>query len=114
MIGFFMPEENKQNEMSAELSQKVTNIQDAVEDLSTQVKDIHNQMGEMQAQMREMYVAIVGDKKFGHTGLVNRVEDLEKTKKKWETKVNWMYGYVLGAGTLITVIFEFLKAKYFK
>lgn len=111
MIGFFMPDENKQNEMSLELSQKVTSLHDAVEDLSTQVTDIHEQMGEMQKQMREMYVAIVGDKKFGHEGLVNRVEKLEVTKKKWENKVAWLYGYVIGAGTLITVIFEVIKAR---
>jgi uncharacterized protein YoxC len=111
MIGFFMPEENKQNEMSAELSQKVSNIQDAVDDLSTQVKDIHQQTAEMQKQMSEMYTAIVGDKKFGHTGLVKRVEFLEDTKKKWERKVYWMYGYVFGAGTLITLFVEFIKSR---
>ena len=82
MIGFFMPEQNKQDDMSAELSQKVSNIQDTVQDLSTQIKDIHTGMAEMQMQMRQMYTAIVGDEKFGHEGLVSRVTALEKTKKK--------------------------------
>lgn len=104
-----MPE-NKQNEMS-ELSQKVSDLQESVEGLSSNISDIQDQLKDMQKHMSEMYTSIVGDKKFGHLGLVNRVENLEATKKKWESKVSWLYGYVIGAGTLITVFFEIIKNK---
>jgi len=107
-----MPE-NKQNEMS-ELSQKVSDLQESVEGLSTNITDIQDQLKDMQKHMSEVYTSIVGDKKFGHAGLVNRVEQLESTKRKWETKVNWLYGYVIGAGTLITIIFEIIKSKVSK
>jgi hypothetical protein len=100
-------ETKNEQSMSAELSQKVTHIQDSVTDLS-------GQFTEMQTQFREMYTAIVGDKKFGHSGLVQRVEILESTKKKWENKVSWLYGYVIGAGTLITVIYELIKNSLIK
>ena len=96
---------NKQNEeMSLELTEKVSHIQDKVDDLSTQVTDMHQ-------QMREMYNAIVGNQNFGQVGLVKRVESLEKTKAKWEKKIQWTYGYIFGAGTLITAIFELIKSR---
>jgi len=105
-----MPE-NKQNEMS-DLSQKVSDLQNSMDDVSTSITDMQDQLKDMQKHMNEMYVSIVGDKKFGHSGLVNRVEELETTKEKWEKKVFWLYGYVFGAGTLITLIFEFIKTRY--
>jgi hypothetical protein len=41
------------------------------------------------------------------------VESLETTKRKWENKVNWMYGYAFGAGSLLALGFELVK-NYFK
>jgi len=104
-----MPEQTNINlkngvDMAVDLSQKVSHIEDKMDDLSNEVR-------EMREQMKEIYTAIVGDKKFGHQGLVHRVEDLEKVKKKWENKVNWLYGYVLGAGTLLAVIIELVKSQ---
>ncbi len=106
-----MPE-NKQNEMSELISQKVSDLQQSMDGVSSSITDIQDQLKDMQKNMNEMYVSIVGDKKFGHTGLVNRVEELESTKKKWEHKVFWMYGYVFGAGTLITIFIEFIKTRF--
>ncbi len=91
--------------MVNELSQKVSQMQDTIVDLSKEVSDMHQ-------QMNKIYTAIVGDKNFGHTGLVERVESLERTKKKWESKVNWLYGYVFGAGAVFTLIYEFIKRKF--
>ena len=75
------------------------------------LKDVQSSVADMNGQMKEMYTAIVGDRKFGHVGLVQRVEKLEDTKKKWEGKVLWLYGYVVGAGTLVTIIFEIIKSR---
>jgi len=102
-----MPEQTNINlknsvDMAVDLSQKVSHIEDKMDDLSNEVR-------EMREQMKEIYTAIVGDKKFGHQGLVHRVENLETAKKKWENKVNWLYGYVLGAGTIIAGIIELIK-----
>jgi hypothetical protein len=90
--------------MVNELSQKVSQMQDTIVDLSTQVTDMHQ-------QMNKIYTAIVGDKDFGHKGLVERVENLESTKKRWERKMNWLYGYVFGAGAVLAAIYEFFKNK---
>jgi hypothetical protein len=93
-----------EDKMVNELSQKVSQMQDTITDLSSQVTDMHQQMS-------KIYTAIVGDKNFGHKGLVERVESLEMTKKKWERKMNWLYGYVFGAGAVLAVIYEFFKSK---
>ncbi len=90
--------------MVNELSQKVSQMQDTIVDLSSQVTDMHQQMS-------KIYTAIVGDKDFGHTGLVQRVESLESTKKKWENKINWLYGYAFGAGAVLAAIYELIKSK---
>jgi FtsZ-binding cell division protein ZapB len=89
--------------VSTDLNQKVTQIQDTVSDLSSQVTDMHQ-------QMNKIYTAIVGDKNFGHLGLVSRVERLEQVKKKWENKMNWLYGYVIGAGVVLAGVYELIKA----
>lgn len=97
--------------MSADLSQKVTHIEDMLKDLSSQISDMQNQMAGMQKNTNEIYTSIVGDEKFGHKGLVLRVRSLEDTKKKYEKKAVWVYGYIVGAGTLLTVFFELIKDK---
>jgi len=97
--------------MSADLSQKVTHIEDMLKDLSSQMSDMQNQMAGMQKNTNEIYTSIVGDEKFGHKGLVLRVRSLEDTKKKYEKKAVWVYGYIVGAGTLLTVFFELIKDK---
>jgi hypothetical protein len=90
-------------QMNNDLNVKVSQIQDTVADLSSQVTDMHQ-------QMNKIYTAIVGDKEFGHIGLVNRVEKLEQAKKKWESKMNWLYGYVIGAGVVLAGIYEIIKS----
>ncbi len=97
--------------MSADLAEKVTHIEDMLKDLSSQVSDFQNQMASMQKNTNEIYTSIVGDEKFGHKGLVVRVRSLEEAKKKYERKAVWVYGYIVGAGTLITVFFELIKDK---
>ena len=94
--------------MSADLAEKVTHM---LKDLSSQVSDFQNQMASMQKNTNEIYTSIVGDEKFGHKGLVVRVRSLEEAKKKYERKAVWVYGYIVGAGTLITVFFELIKDK---
>jgi len=99
-------ETNKTLDMSYDVAQKVTHIEDKVNDLSTEMK-------EMRELINKIYVSVTGDEEFGHKGLVKRVESLETTKKKWENKVNWMYGYAFGAGSLLALGFELVK-NYFK
>lgn len=88
--------------MSSEVAQKVTHIEDKMNDLTTEMR-------EMRELINKIYVSVTGDKEFGHKGLVERVEHLETTKKKWENKVNWMYGYAFGAGSLLALAFELIK-----
>lgn len=102
-----MPEQQTNNfDMGTDVAQKMTHIEDKVNDLSTEVK-------EMRDLINKIYVSITGDEEFGHKGLVKRVESLEITKKKWENKINWMYGYAFGAGSLLALGFELVK-NYFK
>lgn len=102
-----MPEQTNNNfDMSTDVAQKMTHIEDKVNDLSTEVK-------EMRDLINKIYVSITGDEEFGHKGLVKRVESLESTKKKWENKINWMYGYAFGAGSLLALGFELVK-NFFK
>jgi len=98
-----MPEQtNKNFDMGTDVAQKMTHIEDKVNDLSNEVK-------EMRELINKIYVSLTGDEEFGHKGLVKRVESLELTKKKWENKVNWMYGYAFGAGSLLALGFELVK-----
>ena len=102
-----MPEQQTNNfEMGTDVHQKMTHIEDKVNDLSNEVK-------EMRELINKIYVSITGDEEFGHQGLVKRVQSLEHTKKKWENKVNWMYGYAFGAGSLLALGFELVK-NFFK
>jgi uncharacterized protein (UPF0335 family) len=101
-----MPEQQTNNfEMGTDVAQKMTHIEDKVNDLSTEVK-------EMRELINKIYVSVTGDEEFGHKGLVKRVESLELTKKKWENKVNWMYGYALGVGSLLALGFELVKTFF--
>jgi len=86
-------------------------IEQKVDNLSTSLDSMHVQMVNMEGQVKEMYSALVGNKNFGHDGLVQRIESLESTKEKWKNKVNWMYGYMFGIGTLVTLLVQYLKNK---
>ena len=88
--------------MGTDVAEKMTQIEDKVNDLSNEVK-------EMRELINKIYVSLTGDEEFGHKGLVKRVESLELTKKKWENKINWMYGYAFGAGSLLALGFELVK-----
>ena len=66
----------------------------------------------MEIQMKEIYTALVGNANLGQQGIVKRLETLEATKEKWNNKVNWMYGYMFGIGTLATLLVEYLKQKF--
>lgn len=90
--------------MSAALATKV-------EELSKTVRGMNTSLQKMDGHLKEIYVAMVGNKEFGQEGLISRVEDLEDTRDKWKTKVNWMYGYVFGLSTLGTLLIEFIKSK---
>jgi prophage DNA circulation protein len=100
----------KQTNMSAELSEKVSHIEDLLKDLANQVSDVQGKMDNMQENVRKMYTSIVGDEAFGHKGLVTRMDELEDTKKRWEKKAGWVYGYIIGAGTILTIFFELIKS----
>ncbi len=95
--------------MSIEI--KVSQLETKVDSVSTQVSGIHNKMNKMEKQMAEMYTALVGNTALGHEGIVGRVESLEDTKEKWKGKMDWMLGYIVGAGTLISLLIEFVKEK---
>jgi hypothetical protein len=102
-----MPEQQTNNnlDMGTDVAQKMTHIEDKVNDLSTEMK-------EMRELINKIYVSVTGDEEFGHKGLVKRVESLELTKKKWENKVNWMYGYAFGVGSLLALGFELVKTFF--
>jgi hypothetical protein len=87
-------------------------LENKVDDLSSQMGDMVSKMTKMEGQVKEMYTAIVGDSKFGQLGLVQRVEALEKTKKEWNAKVNWMYGYMAAIGMVGTLLVEYIKSKF--
>jgi len=94
-----------------DLAQKVTQIEDKVDEVSNQVKSVHEKMSGVDVRFNEMYTAIVGNKSLGQKGFVGRLEELEETKLKWQRKVDWMYGYMVGIGALCTLVIEVLKNK---
>jgi len=69
---------------------------------------------ELVETVKEIHVALCGDKKYGHQGIITRVENLEKTKEKWSKKIEWMYGYLTGMSVLGAVAIEFIKEKFLK
>lgn len=90
----------------------VAQLEAKVEVLTTQVNDMNSCIKKMDDNVKELYTALVGNKHFGQEGVIKRIESLEDTKEKWKTKVNWMYGYIFGIGTLSTIIVEYLKERF--
>ncbi len=88
-----------------EQENKVSNLEDTINGVSASVK-------QMETQMNKIYTALVGNKELGQQGIVTRLEALESVKEKWTNKINWMYGYMFGIGTLATLFVEYLKQKF--
>lgn len=91
---------------------EVAQLEAKVENLTAQVNDMNVSLKKMDQNVKELYTALVGNKHFGQDGVINRIEVLEETHEQWKTKVNWMYGYIFGIGTLATIVVEFIKAKF--
>jgi prefoldin subunit 5 len=94
--------------MAAEVAQ----LEAKVEVLTTQVNVMNSSLKKMDDNVKELYTALVGNKHFGQEGVIKRIEELEDTREKWKTKINWMYGYIFGIGTLATIIVEYLKERF--
>lgn len=83
-----------------------------VEALSTQVNEMNSSLKKMDENVKELYTALVGNKHFGQEGAIKRIEALEDTHDQWKGKINWMYGYIFGIGTLATIVVEYIKTKF--
>ena len=90
----------------------VAQLEAKVEVLTTQVNAMNSSLNKMDENVKELYTALVGNKHFGQDGAIKRIEVLEDTHDQWKTKVNWMYGYIFGIGTLATIVVEYLKTKF--
>jgi len=82
-----------------------------VEKIESNVDEIHQKMIKVETQVKDIFTALVGDEKFGHNGVVQRVEKLEKFKDKVESKTTWMYGYMAGMAAVVTLVIEYLRGK---
>ena len=91
---------------------EVAQLEAKVEALSTQVNAMNSSLKKMDENVKELYTALVGNKHFGQDGAIKRIETLEDTHDQWKSKINWMYGYIFGIGTLATLIVEFIKTKF--
>jgi prefoldin subunit 5 len=90
----------------------VAQLEAKVEVLTTQVNAMNTSLKKMDENVKDLYTALVGNKHFGQEGVIKRIEELEDTREKWKTKINWMYGYIFGIGTLATIIVEYLKERF--
>lgn len=90
----------------------VAQLETKVETLTAQVNDMNASLKKIDQNVKELYTALVGNTHFGQEGVIKRIEALEETHEQWKTKVNWMYGYIFGIGTLATIVVEFIKAKF--
>lgn len=91
---------------------EVAQLEAKVENLTAQVNVMNTSLKKMDQNVKELYTALVGNQHFGQEGAIKRIETLEETHEQWKTKVNWMYGYIFGIGTLATIVVEFIKAKF--
>jgi prefoldin subunit 5 len=89
-----------------------SHLEATVEDLKNEVNGMNQSLKKMESNLKELYTALVGNTAFGQEGVVKRIETLEATHEKWKSKINWMYGYIFGIGTVSTLIIEFIKAKF--
>ena len=94
------------------MATEVAQLEAKVEVLTTQVNVMNSSLKKMDDNVKELYTALVGNKHFGQEGVIKRIEELEDTREKWKTKINWMYGYIFGIGTLATIIVEYLKERF--
>lgn len=84
-----------------------------VEELTANVSIVTDKVVIMERQMGEIYKALVGDKPLGINGIVQRIEILEGKSEKREAKENWLYGYMVGIGFVVTLAIQYLKSKFF-
>lgn len=91
---------------------EVAQLEAKVEGLTTQVNAMNSSLKKMDDNVKELYTALVGNKHFGQDGVIKRIESLEETHDQWKTKINWMYGYIFGIGTLATIVVEYIKTKF--
>jgi chromosome segregation ATPase len=91
---------------------EVAQLEAKVEALSTQVNEMNSSLKKMDENVKELYTALVGNKHFGQEGAIKRIEALEDTHDQWKSKINWMYGYIFGIGTLATLVVEYIKTKF--
>ena len=86
-------------------------------DLARKVDEIHSQMTSikkgqesMQKEVSELYTAFTGNE-LGQTGIISRVELLEKQLEEHSKLKAKVIGIVIGATTVWSLIFEYLKSK---
>lgn len=87
-------------------------------ELSTDVKNMNREFVGMNQKLTQLYESIVGNEKFGHFGLVERVNQLENKVENqaqtFNTLKNKAIGFSVGFASIFTVVFEIIKEKFFK
>jgi hypothetical protein len=83
-------------------------------ELSLEVKNMGKEFVEMNHKLTQLYDSIVGNQKFGHYGLVERVNQLEKKVQGLNHLKSKIIGFSIGFGAISTLLVEFIKMKFFK
>jgi hypothetical protein len=83
-------------------------------ELSLEVKNMGKEFVEMNYKLTQLYDSIVGNQKFGHYGLVERVNQLEKKVQGLNYLKSKIIGFSIGFGAISTLLVEFIKMKFFK
>lgn len=109
------------NEIDTRIQKAVTKAytQRVKIDFDGELDEMKKQVNGIEGNVREIKQVLIGDKKYGTTsGLVHRVEDLEKNNKNQEDSINDIKRYVKMAtgiagavGGLLMFIFQLVISK---
>lgn len=92
----------------------MADIEKEFKELSTEVKSMGGKFNEMSHKLTQLYESIVGNEKFGHYGLVERVNKLESKVNTFNNLKSKAIGFSLALASVSTIIFEIIKIKFFK
>lgn len=76
-----------------------------LEQLRHDLHKLNERFDNVDEKVEEIYNAITGNQKLGNTGLVKRIEELERLEKRWQQ----LYWKGLGILTASAVVFELIK-----
>ena len=92
----------------------MADIEKEFKELSTEVKSMGGKFNEMSHKLTQLYESIVGNEKFGHFGLVERVNQLERKVNTFSNLKSKAIGFSIALASVSTLIFEIIKIKFFK